>query len=74
MNYAKLTDAAVAVLPLARTDAELDDWWKESQAWIRRLKANAPDQYARLVEAGKAHRAKLARRDPTSRIATSIRF
>lgn len=59
VNFVRLTDAAVAVLPLATTHAELDEWWKESQSWIRSIKENAPEQYARLVEAGKAHREKL---------------
>jgi hypothetical protein len=61
VNAAALVDIAIAVLPLARSDEELDEWWKANQSWIPDIKASAPAEYSRLIEAGKAHRKALSR-------------
>jgi hypothetical protein len=50
---------AVWAVSLARTHAELDAWWRDNLAWIRRPKAEAPSEYDQLVDAGRARRASI---------------
>jgi hypothetical protein len=61
VNAAALVNIAIAVLPLARSDAELDQWREDNRPWILKLKTEAPADFARLMAAGAAHRKALSR-------------
>jgi predicted phosphoadenosine phosphosulfate sulfurtransferase len=70
MNHAALVSVGIAALTFAKTDEELDRWLKDNMPWIRTIRARAPEEYDRLVAAGKAHRARLAPPGPISRTAS----
>ncbi len=57
MTAAALVSVAIGALTFAATDEELDKWREDNASWIRRIKTLSPAEYARLIEAGKQHRA-----------------
>ena len=72
MTYAELVSVAICTLTLARSNEELDQWWRLNLTWIQPLKTANADQYARLIEACRETRARV-QAAPTSKTASSMR-